>query len=411
MLVNQGTKRSLIARPLLLLLAVLLSVWTRQSPVNAQTVLSPTPFMPLHDRVNPGSAIPIAADLENDPEQSGAVEEKIFHIPLIFNESVESQIEYFTTRGRAVFQAWLRRSARYLPAMKKIFREQNLPEDLVYVAMIESGFNPHAVSQKKAVGPWQFMRATAREYGLNTDHWVDERKDPIKSTRAAAAHFKDLYQIFGSWPMVLASYNAGMGRMQGAVLKAKSDDFWELRASRFIHQETQEYVPKYMAALIIAKDPVAYGFRDPEPEPFEYDEIEIVTCTDLRRIAEYTGCSYQEIRDLNPELLLPMTPKSRYVLRIPPGTKEACQLSLAKVSVQERKFRKDRDRARSGGLLFSRLSSSYRDTAPAKPPQTTIVSPFGAQLDFPTVPLGGEGANASRSQALNRPGGEYRVFP
>ncbi len=233
------------------LLAVLLLFGSLHSSASAQTVLSPTPIVPLRNQGIAAGMIPdVPLSFEEAEEAFG--DEKIFHIPLILNESVESQIDFFTTRGRAIFQSWLRRSARYLPLMKQIFREYNLPEDLVYVAMIESGFNPHAVSPQKAVGPWQFMLATGREYGLNINRWVDERKDPVKSTRAAAAHLKSLYNTFGSWLMALASYNAGTGRMQGAVLKARSDDFWDICASRFIHMETQEYVPRYLAALIIA---------------------------------------------------------------------------------------------------------------------------------------------------------------
>ncbi len=373
---TRGIERYLAAGRILLLGAGLF-LGAMQTCAEAQTVLSPTPIVPISNRAGSSLDIP---DPDSEDEEDGPVD-KIFHIPLILNESVESQIEYFTTRGRGIFQAWLDRSARYLPLMKKIFREYNLPEDLVYVAMIESGFNPHAVSPKKAVGQWQFMRATGREYGLNTNPWVDERRDPIKATRAAAAHLKDLYNTFGSWLMALASYNAGTGRIQGAVLKGRSDDFWELSASRFIRIETQEYVPRYLAALIISKNPVAYGFTDPDEEPFEYEEIVIQKSTDLRSIARYAGSSYEEIRDLNPELLQYRTPQARYVLRIPPGTKTSCQQQLASATVRERKLRADRDRARSGGLLFTRLAEAEPKKLPSPSKTDPIVSVFAAQLD------------------------------
>lgn len=379
------TKKATTRNPLVLFLGAAFSTSLWLAGVGAQTIISPTPFFPLHD--NTGSA----ADMrEPDPAAAAesaeeAVLQKSFHVPLVFNESVERQIEYFTTRGRPIFQSWLDRSARYLPMMKKIFRDYRLPEDLVYVAMIESGFNPHAVSEKNAVGPWQFMRPTAREYGLNTDRWVDERRDPVKSTRAAAAHFRDLYNMFGSWTMALASYNAGMGRMQGAVLKARSDDFWELRTTSFIHIETQEYVPRYMAALIIAKDPVAYGFTEPEQKPFDYDEIIVKTSTDLRKIAEATGRPFREIRDLNPELLKPLTPETQYVLRVPPGTRGIYQLHMARVSLQERKFREERKKARSGGLLFSKLAASVPAEPPGRIARVSIVSPFAALLSFANI--------------------------
>jgi hypothetical protein len=343
--------------------------------VFAQTVLSPTPFVPFPDRA--GFAVPAALTAEEDQTE---YDEKQFHIPLMLNESVEGQIEYFTTRARSVFQSWLDRSAKYTPMMKKIFREQNLPEDLVYVAMIESGFNPHAVSPKKAVGCWQFLRATAREYGLNADHWVDERKDPVKSTRAAAAFFRDLYNTFGSWPLVLASYNAGAGRMQGAVQKAGSGDYWELRTSRFIHVETRDYVPRYMAAMVIAKNPVAYGFRAPRQEPLQYDEVLVQKSTDLRRIARYAGISYKEIQELNPELLQSVTPRAPYVLRLPAGTRSTYQQQLVKASVRERKIRAEREKAQAGGLLFTKLISGNPLVMPDRV-SPAIVSPFGALLD------------------------------
>ncbi len=189
---------------------------------------------------------------------------------MILNDSVENHLEYFKTRGRDVFQRWLDRSARYIPVMKDIFREKNLPEDLVYVAMIESGFNPYAVSWAKAVGPWQFMPATGKLYGLKIDWWIDERKDPVKSTYAAAEHLKDLHNLFGSWPLALASYNAGAGKVQRAVLRTRSDDFWDLKASRYIRKETKNYVPKFMAATIIAKNPESYGFSIANYDPFKY---------------------------------------------------------------------------------------------------------------------------------------------
>ena len=195
-----------------------------------------------------------------DESIDDAIDVKPYNIPMVLNDSVENHLEYFKTRGREVFQRWLDRSARYIPVMKDIFREKNLPEDLVYVAMIESGFNPYAVSWAKAVGPWQFMPATGKLYGLKIDWWIDERKDPIKSTQAAAEHLKDLHNLFGSWPLALASYNAGAGKVQRAVLRTRSEDFWDLKASRYIRKETKNYVPKYMAATIIAKNPEAYGF-------------------------------------------------------------------------------------------------------------------------------------------------------
>lgn len=281
-----------------------------------------------------------------------AVVEKPYHIPMILNDSVENHLEYFKTRGRDVFQLWIDRSARYIPVMKNIFKEKNLPEDLVYVAMIESGFNPYAVSWARAVGPWQFMPATGKLYGLKITWWVDERKDPVKSTYAAAEHFKDLRNLFGSWPLALASYNAGAGKVQRAVLRTRSEDFWDLKASRYIRKETKNYVPKFMAATIIAKNPEAYGFTVSKYEPFTYDEVVIDESTDLRLVARCAGCTYQEIKELNPELRRWVTPPhaGSYTLRIPAGTKEAFRANFAAVP-PEQKIKWDRYEVKKGETL------------------------------------------------------------
>jgi membrane-bound lytic murein transglycosylase D len=263
------------------------------------------------------------ADVEENGD--GTFDETPYYIPMVLNDSVENHLEYFKTKGRDVFQKWLDRSVRYIPLMRGIFREKNLPEDLVYVAMIESGFNPYAVSWARAVGPWQFMPHTGKLYGLRIDWWVDERKDPVKSTHAAAEHLKDLHNLFGSWPLALASYNAGAGKVQRALLRTQSEDFWDLKASRYIRRETKNYIPKYMAATIIAKNPEAYGFDVPAVDPYVYDEAVITGSADLRLVAQCAGTTYEIIKELNPELKRWITPPDadRYVLRLPEGTGEA----------------------------------------------------------------------------------------
>jgi membrane-bound lytic murein transglycosylase D len=292
-------------------------------------------------------------------------EVKPYHIPMILNDSVENHLEYFKTRGRDVFQRWLDRSARYIPMMKEIIREKNLPEDLVYVAMIESGFNPYAVSWAKAVGPWQFMPATGKNYGLKIDWWIDERKDPVKSTHAAAEHFKDLYNLFGSWPLALASYNAGAGKVQRAVLRTRSEDFWDLKASRYIRKETKNYIPKYMAATIIAKNPEAYGFTLSTIEPFNYDEVEINGMTDLRLIARCAGCTYEEIKEMNPELKRWITPPdiTSYVIRLPKGTKQTFLTNFAAIPADQ-KIRWERHQVGKGDTLAG-LAKQYNTTPEA----------------------------------------------
>jgi len=253
-----------------------------------------------------------------------AIEDKAYHITILLNNSVEAYIEYFRTRGKNTYQHWLDNSAPYLLPMKEIFRKENLPEELAYVAMIESGFDSSAVSLAKAAGPWQLMPDTARRYGLRSDQWVDERRDHIKSAHAAAQHFRDLHNRFGSWPLVLAAYNAGTGKVRRAMLRTGSTDFWDLKNSVYLRRETKRYVPKFMAAALIARDPVAYGFRVPNVEPLRYDEIVIPESMDLNIVAYCTDSTYEMIKSLNPEIQGGFTPPDapRYLLKIPEGKKK-----------------------------------------------------------------------------------------
>ena len=316
------------------------------------------------DQTIPSELKPPQQDLAQIEENfDGYFEEKPYQIPMILNDSVENHLEYFKTRGRDVFQKWLDRSARYIPVMQDIFREKNLPEDLVYVAMIESGFNPYAVSWARAVGPWQFMPHTGKLYGLKIDWWVDERKDPIKSTEAAAEHLKDLHNLFGSWPLAMASYNAGAGKVQRAVLRTRSEDFWDLKASRYIRRETKNYVPKYMAATIIAKNPEAYGFAVQPYDLFVYDEVTITESTDLRLVAQCAGTTYEVIKELNPELKRWVTPPdaTSYVLRVPKGTAAVFNANFAAVPADQ-KIRWERHLVAKGETL-SGIAKQYNTSA------------------------------------------------
>ncbi len=325
-----------------------------------------SPSSPKNQAVIPSQLKPPSEDVAQlDEAVDESAEMKAYAIPMILNDSVENHLEYFKTRGREVFQRWLDRSARYIPVMKDIFREKNLPEDLVYVAMIESGFNPYAVSWAKAVGPWQFMPATGKLYGLKIDWWIDERKDPIKSTQAAAEHLKDLHNLFGSWPLALASYNAGAGKVQRAVLRTRSEDFWDLKASRYIRKETKNYVPKYMAATIIAKNPEAYGFAVSTYEPLKYDQVVLEESVDLRLIARCANCTYEEVKELNPEIRRWVTPPQydHYALRLPPGRKDAFLANYAAIPA-EQKIKWERHEVKRGETLGS-LAKQYNTTPDA----------------------------------------------
>ncbi|HUJ79537.1 MAG TPA: LysM peptidoglycan-binding domain-containing protein [Nitrospiria bacterium] len=274
------------------------------------------------------------AETNNPP----ADEEPTYDVPIVINESVEGHLEYFQTTIRERFAMWLQRSKQYLPVMKEIFKQHGLPEDLVFVALIESGFNPYAYSRSRAAGPWQFITGTGRKYGLKINEWIDERRDPIKSTEAAARYLKDLYDQFGSWPLALASYNAGEGKVARAIAKTRSDDFWKIKETRHLRPETRNYVPKFMAATIIAKNPEKYGFALTDVEPFRYDEAPIDSPTDLHVIAKAAGVDYDVIKQLNPELRQGVTPLyyPNYQIKLPPGTRDTFMENFSKIPKEER---------------------------------------------------------------------------
>ncbi len=244
-----------------------------------------------------------------------------YDVPIVHNRRVELHIQSFNTSMRDRFEEWLTRTRHYKPLVEKIFTEFNLPSDLVFLSLVESGFNPKAYSRARATGPWQFMTGTARLYGLRIDHYVDERRDPVKSTVAAARYLRDLYDLFGSWPLALAAYNAGEGKVSRALQKARAESFWELSQTRLIRRETREYVPRFMAATIIAKNPEQYGFPADPPDPHQFEEVVVRRPVHLRDVEKATGVSYQELRRLNPELRRDVTPpdETAYHLKVPVG--------------------------------------------------------------------------------------------
>ncbi|MDO8494685.1 MAG: LysM peptidoglycan-binding domain-containing protein [Deltaproteobacteria bacterium] len=245
-----------------------------------------------------------------------------YDVPIVMNADVERWIDYFTNRDRERFALYLRRSGRYVPYMRDILAEEGLPQDLVYLAMIESGFSTSALSRASASGPWQFMRPTGRAFGLESNWWRDERRDPSKATRAAAQYLKRLHDEFGDWYLAMAAYNAGEGKVRRAIRSAHSKDFWKLADSRrsHLHSETRNYVPKYIAATIIAKNPRRYGFNHViYEEPYSYDQVDVEGPLDLEVAAELIGASPNDLKDLNPELRNWMIPALRYTLKVPGG--------------------------------------------------------------------------------------------
>lgn len=279
-----------------------------------------------------------SAEADRLRRQAQAIEAEIkkdicFDIPIVLNERVAFFLDYFQTVARERFGTWLARSTMYLPRIQEIFRQRGMPEDMAYLALIESGFNPRAVSRSGAVGTWQFISATGARYGLKQNRWVDERRDVEKATHAAASYLTDLYREFGSWYLAAAAYNCGEGRIRRAIRSHNTDDYWEICDYQAIALETRNYVPQMIAAILIAKEPAKYGFGDICYEvPPEWEVAELERPCDLRLVAELSGTDLQRLKDLNPELRLNWTPPTNgapYRLRVPLGSKQQLMARLA----------------------------------------------------------------------------------
>jgi membrane-bound lytic murein transglycosylase D len=291
----------------------------RYEPASIDDLLALTTF----DRPVPAE---LTARVETDLE-SGSHD-----IPIPANQRVLAYIELFQGRLHDFIEEGMRRGSQYLPMIQSVFRAEGLPLDLAYVPLVESAFKPNALSRAKAKGVWQFMRGTAVENGLRHDWYVDERSDPEKATIAAAKYLKTLASLFdGDWHLTLASYNGGPGRVQRAVKRVGVDDFWALAAKpRALPRETREYVPMILAAIVIARNPAEYGFNFVAEEQPTFERITLPRPVDLRRVAEWTGTTIDEIQALNPELRRWTTPvrEDRYELKVPAGTSEVVALRL-----------------------------------------------------------------------------------
>ena len=283
-----------------------------------------------------GTLPPTAAEAEIEVQaRTGAR----YHFPIVVNAKVRRFISYYSTVHSRFMHRSLARSHRYLGMIRKILREHDVPEELAYMVLIESGFTTHAYSRARACGPWQFISSTGRRYGLKITSWVDERRDPEKATYAAAAYLRDLYSMFGSWYLAAAAYNAGEGKIQRAMRRHQTDDFWQMARFRYLKRETREYIPRLIAAILIAREPEKYGFADIEyQEPFKFDLVEVDDATDIQVLAWASGAGIDEIRRLNPELTYWCTPPKvrKYHLRVPDGTGERCQVALANLPPEKR---------------------------------------------------------------------------
>jgi membrane-bound lytic murein transglycosylase D len=286
------------------------------------------------------------ADAE-DAATTGAVTWDIDVATFTSHDRVQYFLDFFQGPARPRMTIWLERMKRYEDMIREEMTAQGLPGDLVYLALIESGFSNTAVSRARATGMWQFMRGTAQMYGLRMDSWVDERRDPFKATSAAARHLRDLRDRFGSIYLAAAAYNAGGGKVSRGLARLPEDDedslnsdaaFFRLSDTRHLRQETRDYVPKLIAAALIAKEPERYGFPAFEDvDPPQWDSMIVSDAAGLDVIARLADTTVAAIREMNPQFLrLATPPGSRSVIRLPEGRGSSVSVAYAGLPASKR---------------------------------------------------------------------------
>lgn len=304
-----------------------------------------------------------------DPEGPQVKATELDQIPTEMNPLVEKWVNYFQGRGRPHMERYLARSTRYSKLMKKILRQNGLPEDLIYIALIESGFSHKATSRAAAVGYWQFIRGTGKRYGLEISSLVDERRDPVMATQAAAEYFKGLYSVFGSWYLAMASYNVGENRVKREVMNHYTRDFWELAHKKRFPKETINYVPKFIAAKLIGNNPEKYGFTEIDYlTPVEFDHIQVSRPVNLKAMAANMGFDYEDMKMLNPKFKGEIAPLKgdKLELRIPIGRQADALAAASKSFVDKVEYVADAGetqihRVKSGESLYS-IARRYRTT-------------------------------------------------
>ena len=288
------------------------------------------------------------------------VEEGASDFLIQLHDRVLSLLEYYTEgAGRLTIELGLDRIGIYGPMIRRVFAEEGLPLDLIYLAQAESAFKPQALSSALAKGMWQFIASRGKEYGLRQNWWIDERSDPEKSTRAAARHLQDLFDQFGDWYLAMAAYNSGPARVRRAIDEAGVADFWSLAEGRLLPRETRNYVPTVLAMALIGRNPARYGFDVQPADPLEVERVRVEQATDLRVIADYLELPLEEIQDLNPHVLRWATPPgdAEFELILPAGYAGTFRERIASLPEDERIL--FRYHVVSNGETLSHLAQRY----------------------------------------------------
>ena len=295
------------------------------------------------DQPDPGlkeavEVVPLSPDEQRSElaQVRGAEMGAAFDFPIDLNDKVLAWVHEFTTDKRGFMERALSRASRYLPMVRQIFAEEGIPQDLAFLGVIESGYINSAASYAQAVGMWQFIRSTGRIYGLGGNGWVEERRDPVKATRAAARYLKRLYELSGDWYLALASYNAGPLTTERAILQLNSRNFWDMARSRWLRNQTKNYVPELCAAILVGRFPERYGLHVEQLPPYVYETVDVEHMTSLPVLARYADTDVNALKELNPELLRATTPPGRYALRVPPGQSGLTARVLAQIPANQR---------------------------------------------------------------------------
>jgi membrane-bound lytic murein transglycosylase D len=343
-----------------------------------------------------------------------AVREEAIDLPVEINDAVLSCIDLYQGRLRDWFAAALARGGRYLPFIRATFASEGIPQDLAYVALVESAFKPAALSRARAKGVWQFISATGKRYGLEQDWWLDERSDPEKATRAAVRYLKELYAEFGDWNLAMAGYNAGEGKVRSAISRYGTRDFWELRQTRGFKRETKNYVPMIHAAIVVANAPAKYGFEiEPESLP-QMEAVPVEDAVDLRLLAECADASLEELQALNPELRRLATPAGRsYHVKVPLGSGAAVLECLGKIPPEKRLTLRTHTVARGDTLsrVAQRYGATTREIAEANRISTNKTLSVGMGLVIPVPARARSAAPATTTVARKAPASGQETAP